>query len=306
MVLWRGFPQVAIAGVLVCLLWPGRCRAADGIIFETRSEFSHIQVIRQQGFQILSFDGSRETRMSLRNPLEGHFEYIDYFHMPWVWNKEISKALMIGLGGGSIQRLYLHYYPKVSIDTVEIDPAVVRVAKEFFHVPESDRHHIHVEDGRKFVERTDKRYDVILMDAYSREESGSCIPYHLATREFFELARMRMSTNGILAYNVIGSPTGVVPGSVMKSMSTVFPRLYRFPAASSFNVVLVATVSPEPMDAYSFQARARQLVASGQVKLPEFLNRARVFEPIAPQALRRYKVLTDADKPPDGMLRTGW
>ena len=60
-----------------------------------------------------------ETRMALRNPLQGHFEYIDYFHMPWLWRNELTNVLMIGLGGGSVQRAYQHYYPNVKVETAE-------------------------------------------------------------------------------------------------------------------------------------------------------------------------------------------
>ena len=75
--------------------------------------------------------------MSLTNPLTGHFEYTEYFQMPWLWNHDIKSVLMVGLGGGSTPRAYQHYYPKVMVDIVEIDPMVVDVAKKYFTVAES-------------------------------------------------------------------------------------------------------------------------------------------------------------------------
>src|SRR5688572_23459644 len=77
--------------------------AASEIRFERTSAYHHIRVIDRQGYRFLSFDDSMETRMSLLNPLLGHFEYIDYFQMPWLWNSHMSNVLMIGLGGGSAQ-----------------------------------------------------------------------------------------------------------------------------------------------------------------------------------------------------------
>src|SRR5437016_10315779 len=104
---------------------------SPNIIFEVTSAYHHIRVIDQDGVRTLSFDGSMETRMSLQNPLRGHFEYTEYFHMPWLWNTQLTNVLMIGLGGGSTQRAYEHYYTNVTIETVEIDPEVVQIARSY-------------------------------------------------------------------------------------------------------------------------------------------------------------------------------
>ena len=59
--------------------------AAAELIFERTSAYHNIRVFDEQGVRTLSFDGTFETRMSLQNPLQGHFEYTEYFHMPWIW-----------------------------------------------------------------------------------------------------------------------------------------------------------------------------------------------------------------------------
>ncbi|HKS36275.1 MAG TPA: fused MFS/spermidine synthase, partial [Verrucomicrobiae bacterium] len=161
----------------------GRCHAQGRVVFEATSPYHHIQVIDQQGFRALSFDGSMETRMSLRDALTGHFEYIEYFHMPWLWNSNLTNVLMVGLGGASVQRAYEHYYPQTTIDTAEIDPTVVRIAREYFGYKESPRQRVHVMDGRVYLRRTETRFDAIIMDAYAKNRYGSFIPYHLATKE---------------------------------------------------------------------------------------------------------------------------
>src|ERR1041385_5763318 len=154
------------------------------IIFEKISPYPHVQVIDENGTRMLSFNGTRETMMSISNPLTGHFEYTEYFHMPWIWNHDIRRVLMMGLGGGSTQRSYEHYYTNVVVDTAELDPVVVTVAKKYFNVNESPRHRIYNEDGRFFLRRATTQYDVILMDAYTTGRYGSSIPPHLTTKEF--------------------------------------------------------------------------------------------------------------------------
>src|SRR5947199_7273368 len=135
-----------VATMLACCL---RLHAA--VTFETYSPYHHILVVDQDGYRTLSFDGSTETKMLLANRLRGHFEYTEYFHMPWLWNHEIKRVLMIGLGGGSTQRSYQYYYTNVMVETVELDPMVVTVAKKYFGVTETPLHKIRNEDGRVFL-----------------------------------------------------------------------------------------------------------------------------------------------------------
>src|SRR5947199_324293 len=123
-----------LALCLALLLSPFNAPAL--IVFETYSPYHHILVLDQGGFRTLSFDGSTETRMLLANRLRGHFEYTEYFHMPWLWNHDIKRVAMIGLGGGSTQRSYQFYYTNV-IGQVqgwhsELVAALYRTMKEVF------------------------------------------------------------------------------------------------------------------------------------------------------------------------------
>src|SRR5882762_2195979 len=251
-------------GAILC--YAGVLPAA--IVFEASSPYHQVQVIDENGMRMLSFNGTRETRMSLTNPLQGHFEYTEYFHMPWVWNPDIRRVLMLGLGGGSIQRAYQHYYTNVTAETVEIDPMVIKVAKEYFKVQETPALKIRNQDGRVYLNRTSDKYDLIIMDAYTSGRYGSSIPPHLTTREFFALASAHLTTNGVLAYNVIGQMQGFRAdfiGAVYRTMHELFPQVYAFPAQSSMNVVLVATMSPARFDHPRVQREGAELVRTGKV-----------------------------------------
>lgn len=275
------------------------------IVYEVTSPYHHIRVIDQQGLRTLSFDNSTETRMSLLNPLQGHFEYTEFFHLPWLWHQEMTNVLMIGLGGGSTQRAYQFFYPQVMVDTVEMDPIVVEVAKTYFRVRESPTLQIHVLDGRVFLRRADKHYDAIIMDAYVAHRYGSSIPYHLATREFFQLASDKLSADGVLAYNVIGTlngPRGNVPGAIFKTMKTVFPQVYLFPATDSMNVVIVGTKSPTASTLPALQQKAADLIKKGRIKLPTFRARLAAFRSVPPSTSSQSPVLTDDYAPIDGLL----
>lgn len=289
---------------LTCLPLGSRLLAAS-LVFEATSAYHHIRVTDSAGLRTLCFDDALETCMSIQDPLKGHFEYTEYFQMPWLWNTGITSVLMIGLGGGSTQRAFEHYYPQASIQSVEIDPLVKQVAQDYFGFQESDRQKVAVEDGRMFLRRSQARYDLIILDAYVQGRYGSSIPQHLATKEFFELARAHLNpTNGLLAYNVIGSLQGWhanVVGAIYHTLKTVFPQVYAFPAATSQNVVLIASTAAVRADLNALRQRGALLVRAGRITFPGFLYRLERFQGQTPPNAAGSPILTDDFAPVEGL-----
>jgi spermidine synthase len=291
---------------LLLLLAPLLAGAQRVVLFDRISAYHHIQVYDENEKRTLSFNGSWETTMSLTNPLAGHFEYTEYFQMPWLWNHDIKRVLMEGLGGGSTPRAYQHYYTNAMVDVVEIDPVVVEVAKKYFSVAETPRLKININDGRVFLRQTTNIYDVILMDAYSTTRYGSSLPRQLATKEFFTLASQHLSTNGVLAYNVIGQIQGfraTLIGAMYRTLSEVFPRVYMFPAVETQNVVFIATKSAEPFTAARAEQEAQKLTGSGRVTLPTYLLRVKSFTDERPPTAGTSPLLTDDYAPIDSLLQ---
>jgi len=297
---------IRFRGVLIAVLSAGMLVSAPAeTVFEVTTAYHHIRVLDQQGVRTLSFDGSMETRMSLVNPLSGHFEYTEFFHLPWLWNTQLNTVLIVGLGGASTQRSFEHYYPNLSVETVELDPVVLHVATQFFHFKQSPKQRVHVGDGRVFLRRAQKQYDAILMDAYTEGRYGSALPQHLVTKEFFEIASARLTTNGVLAYNVIGTLRNWradLLGAVYQTLNAVFPQVYVFPARESQNVVLLATKSKQRTDFNFLQQRAAVLVHQRRVTLPTFRNRLYSLHVAPPPTAARAPVLTDDFAPVEGLL----
>ncbi|MBL9126763.1 MAG: fused MFS/spermidine synthase [Verrucomicrobiales bacterium] len=280
--------------------------APAGVIHEVHSPYHHILVVDEDGIRTLSFDGTQETRMSLKDPLLGHFGYTELFHFAWLWNTNISRVAMLGLGGGSTQRSFLHRYPDVRVDSVEIDPAVVRIATNFFHVPVHERHRVVVEDGRNFLRRSREKYDLIVMDAYVKHRYGSHMPPHLATREFFEIVRERLTEQGVVAYNVI---TVVRLGNsdatraLARTLLQVFPQVYAFPAADSLNTVLIATRDRVRLTPPELRRRAAQVRALGRQPPPGLFERLPSIRTDLPAGVHQARILTDDYAPVEALER---
>lgn len=92
----------------------------------------------------------------------------------------------------------------IGIDAVEIDPEVIRVAREYFGMPRTSRLNVAAMDGRMFLQEKDGKYDVIMLDAYNR----LFIPHHLTTKEFFAEMSSALKPGGVIVINVISSPEG--------------------------------------------------------------------------------------------------
>jgi spermidine synthase len=277
------------------------------IVYRRDTLYHHILVEDRGGIRLLRFDASIQSSMSLANPLEGALEYTDYFHTAFVFNPNIRSTLFIGLGGGSAPKRFLADYPNMRVDVVEIDPVVVDVAEQFFGVVRDPRLNIVVEDGRTYLNRTSRQYDLIVADAYLSSAYGPYIPFHLATREFFEKSRDRLTVGGVLVYNVIGTvqgPQSTNVRSIYKTMASVFPSLYMFPAETSMNVVIVATkrkVSYTPPQIYDIGNR---LFLERRVRLPAFLRRlTRCIASVPP--LADVPILTDDFAPMERLQSRG-
>jgi spermidine synthase len=142
--------------------------------------------------------------MDMREPDRFVMKYPQMMMTSLYLQPQPQSILIIGLGGGSIPRVLARMLPQAQIDVVEIDPAVVSVAKKYFDFRPSGNLRVIEADGRVYVKRAlraNRRYDIIMLDAFDHEY----IPEHLLTREFLREVKSLLSENGVLAANTFSS-----------------------------------------------------------------------------------------------------
>lgn len=133
---------------------------------------------------------------------------------------ETLDILVIGLGGGVVVKELAETDHRV--DTVEIDPNVLRVAEEYFDSPDTPNFRYFADDGRYFLNHSDRTYDLIMIDIIIGSDQAS----HLSTREFFEEAKARLNPGGILSMNTRGwVKTQILQPMVYNTLKTVFPHV---------------------------------------------------------------------------------
>jgi spermidine synthase len=105
-----------------------------------------------------------------------------------------KRVLMIGCGGGSLGTMLARAGMEVSI--VEIDPMSIKLAKRYFRLPA--RVPCHVDDGLTFMQRTRRKFDVVISDAFT----GENIPDHMKSTEFFKAVIGCLRKDGLALVNV--------------------------------------------------------------------------------------------------------
>ena len=168
------------------------------------TRYHRLLVVEDGTSRYLRFDSSFQSGMYLKRPFATRFSYSDYLQLGLAYNPSAKKILVIGLGGAAVQKRLWRDFRDVEVTTVELDPAVVDVAYRWFHLPRDPRLPVVVDDGRRFLQRTDERFDVIMVDAFYSDG----VPFHMTTLEFAQLMRDRLTPGGVVATNVIGALTG--------------------------------------------------------------------------------------------------
>jgi spermidine synthase len=163
--------------------------------------------------------------------------YAQFMTASLMYPAKINSILEIGSGGGRTAE-YLHLFlPKVQITSVELDPAVVDLSHKYFGVKDEPNFHIVARDGRMFLAGSHAKYDVIMIDAYR----GPFVPFHLLTKEFYQLVKEHLAKGGVIAQNV--EPKTMLFDSAVKTLHAVFPQVEFYDASGDNvggNVVMIA------------------------------------------------------------------
>lgn len=229
------------------------------VLLERDSPYHQIIVRESNRTRYLEFGRTRQSEMNLDDPLGQGSAYTDYFHVTMLMGADAKRILFIGLGGGTGPRQFLHDYPEVRVDAVEVDPAVVDVAREYFGVEENERFAIHTEDARAYLKDSSETWDAIVIDAYTTNRYGATIPRHLTTMEFFELCSERLSPDGSLLYHVMASRDARITRAIGKTLRMVFPGQVIFGGTEILATKNPAAVPPVVL-AGELQARAREML----------------------------------------------
>ncbi len=286
-----------ILGICLGLLSAGPCRAAAGeqILYEGDSIYHHITV-RQNGTERCMIFGRqrdlRQTCIDLARPDASVFEYTGMMFAAFLFRPDARKVCLIGLGGGYIPTVFRLHLPQVTLQTVEVDPHVAKLATQYFGFGVPAGQSLSIDDGRQFFKRSPDRYDQIWLDAFNSDY----IPAHMTTREFLTLVKSRLSKGGIVIQNVFCGNR--LYDAQITTFRQVFAKVFVFEGSRSGSCIIVASDHPAAADTAGLRKQAERL--GGKIGRIDLLAEVEKFKP-AP-AVRKAPVLTDDYNPANLLL----
>ncbi len=241
--------------LLILALWvgwaAGPLKRTAGQIYETESAYNYIQVLQRGNYRYLRLNEGQgihsiyhPTRLAYYGTwmcfLAGPF-----FNPPPTTPAAVHRVAVVGLAAGTVARQVTAAFGAIPIDGYEIDPAILAVGRRYFGLDALPNLHAFAEDGRVGLRRSPYRYDLIVVDAYR----PPYIPWHLTTREFFQIARQHLTPRGVVAVNV-GAPPGDfrLANALAATLRAVFPSVHAMRVPRTFNLVLYATAQPTDWD----------------------------------------------------------
>ncbi len=191
------------------------------IVLGRDTEHHRIRVFEKGGLRVLAFDRLTQGFLPVGRPVRRRANYTDGLAFALgALAGPIQDVVIVGLGAAMLQGLLAP--AGIRSTTIELDPEVVDLAREFFAFEPDENTRVLVGDGRRVLEREIGRTDAILLDAFSADG----VPEHLATRDFFELCSARLTSGGIFVGNFVGALTGARNGhfwTAVKALEETFP-----------------------------------------------------------------------------------
>lgn len=303
-----------MTGILIVALLglgaSGVSHAAGKVVHRERSLYQTILVTQERNRLCLQFSVRREQRnqscMNPQRPKEMIFPYTQMMLATLLLNPEPKRILVVGLGGGTLPQALTELFPQAQLSVVEIDPAVVRVAKAYFNYKPSARTEVIEQDARVFTKRRLKKlespadgYDLILLDAFN----GDYIPEHLLTREYLTETRGLMKPGGVLAANTFA--ISQLYDHESTTYTSVFGKILNLKLPETGNRVVIAQKSGgsdllATLDLRDLRNRLLEQAPAVDARLAPYgieLGRALPKMMVAPDWNPKARILTDQYAP---------
>lgn len=245
---------------------PGSLLGIRGLILEnTRMKFRHdppghpIDISEADGIRFLHF-GSEwvQGAMRIARPWSLELEYTRDMMAGLLLRDQPRwprKALLIGLGCGSLAKFLYRHFPQSRITVVEINPRVEFIARQYFRLPDDPlRLHVELDCGAAYLQNSNRKYDLILVDGF--DANGR--PGMLDSLPFYQSCASHLEDEGIFAVNLLREKG--FRSSVERIEQAFGGSMKCFPEGTSGNTIAVGRgATPVHLSLDEFTGRAEVL-----------------------------------------------
>lgn len=221
------------------------------------------------------------------------FPYTTYYRLYRIATHAPSRMLVLGAGSGTVAEMLHRDVPEVPIDLVDIEPKLLSVAHTYFSLSETPEIAFRVADGRRFLRTATDTYDFIFSDMYA---TLYAVPWHVSTREYYELLRARLAPGGVYVGNYIARSVHEDRSylwAVVRTLRSVFGEVAVFAVTDSVasstvqNFMLLASADSALVGDVDEVLRADDMLAPFAAHLVAY----------DPSGLARYPIFTDSYAP---------
>lgn len=235
---------VGVVLFLVCSIFGNSTSFAfweNNLVYEGESVYNYLQVKEDEEDVVLSTNVLFGVQSILKKEQKLTGMYYDYALaapvMAGIGRKENSEILILGMGTGTFAGQCRNYFEDAAVEGVEIDEKITSLAYEYFELPEDIA--VATYDGRAYLEAVDKKYDVIMVDAYQ----DITIPFQMSTREFFTMVKEHLTEDGVMVVNMNmhTEKEGNINQYLADTIAGVFKEVYTVDVEGSTNRELFAS-----------------------------------------------------------------
>jgi len=216
-------------------------------IFHSNSEYYDISVVDNVSIEnvtgrVLLLDSAYSS--GERSDGSSLFEYETEVKKIYLLLDNPKRALVIGVGAGTQIEDLKKEFSNVVVDEVEIDAKIPEIGSKYFHLRFDNRTNIIIDDGRRYVKTTGRKYDIVVLDVFR----GRSVPAHLTSVEFVRELKNVTNPGALIIMNLISAVEGDKSRFlqlVYNTYSSEFSNVYIVPLGDkpeqSQNVIMVAT-----------------------------------------------------------------
>lgn len=287
--------------IALALVAPSAMAEKVRFIYQEKSLYRNILVMEWNGMRCMQFGRihAQQTCISLTEPDHLVLDYAKGLLTGLYVTPKPKRVLMLGLGGGVIPRALRALSPDLQIDSVELDPAVIKVAKSYFLYEEDARSKAYVSDARIFARKQQRKgiqYDIIMIDAFEKDY----IPEHLLTVEFLSEVKAILAPGGVVTANTFAQ--GALEFHEAATYQAVFGETYVVSMDGGNRIIMAGKDGLPP----KFTMKANADALDDAFSSIFGIEPGHLYERLGPQPKAvNYRVLTDQYSPANLLLFQG-
>ncbi len=244
---------VSLALFLICCIFGHDSSFAfwqNDLTYEGESVYNYLQVRENDREVILSTNvlfGVQSVYMKEKGMTGMYYDYaMAAPFMSGIHAKDSLNMLILGNGTGTYATQCSRYFDNVNVETVEIDGKITDLARRYFEFP--DTIPVTEYDGRAYLAAVDKKYDVIMVDAYQ----DITIPFQMSSIEFFNLVKDHLTDDGVMVVNMNmrGQEEGNINQYLSDTIANAFSEIYTVDVGGSTNRELFASNNPQMLSVF--------------------------------------------------------